>query len=714
VADPNDTNTIVRFEIQRGTNSLGRMDVELFDQDKPETVRNFLLYTYSGAYSNTFLHRCVPGFVVQGGGFSVTNPLGTNRFSAFLEVTNFGRLTNEFLVGPRLSNTLATIAMAKVGGDTNSATSQWFFNLGDNSANLDSQNGGFTVFGRVLESTNINEGTNVLQHFNTLSTSSGIVNLRNLIGTNYQVFSDLPVSYTNTVTRVPNDRELYHVQISVLNRTNQAGQSPPTVSLVSPPPNSRFTNQMVTLRGTASDDVSVARVVYRLQNGPLEIAKGTTNWEVVLSPQLGINTVTIDSIDWEGNRSTNAALSTFLYSVEMPLALEVVGAGSVAGATNGQALRAGAFYTITATPATGNIFDSWSGAANSANPTLTFQVPANGTNFNLKATFLLDPLPQLTGAYQGLFFAPNSPAPENSGFITMTLQANGFFSGGILHRGGSYSYTGLFDGSGSALIQGDVGGINRSITFRLQKTNPAGLITGTISGSTTEVRLERLAAALPITNAPPIGNYTFMLPLNATNAPSQLTPGGNGFGTGTLSQTGALNLSGVLGDGTAFNASATMTRLGRWPLYVTLFGGNSVLLGWLSLPQNQTGNMDGSLQYIRSPDALAATYPAGFSNQVAFMASPYSSAASGSRALNWVHGLAQVSGADLLPGITNLVKLTTDNTLNVQSWRRWYAASKSASNARLTAEETAWPRHSARQDSPPDCAPPTAGSGLRQ
>ena len=203
VADSNDTNTIVRFEIQRGTNSLGRMDVELFDQDKPETVRNFLLYTYSGAYSNTFLHRCAPGFVVQGGGFSVTNPLGTNRFSAFLEVTNFGRLTNEFLVGPRLSNTLATIAMAKVGGETNSATSQWFFNLGDNSANLDNQNGGFTVFGRVLESTNSNEGTNVLQHFNTLSTSSGIVNLRNLIGTNYQVFSDLPVSYSNTVTRVP-------------------------------------------------------------------------------------------------------------------------------------------------------------------------------------------------------------------------------------------------------------------------------------------------------------------------------------------------------------------------------------------------------------------------------------------------------------------------------------------------------------------------------
>src|SRR6185436_18362339 len=153
---------------------------------------------------------------------------------------------------------------------------------------------------------------------------------------------------------------------------------------------------------------------------------------------------------------------------------------SVAGATNGQALRAGAFYTLTAAPANGYVFDSWSGAVNSANPTLTFQVPATATNFSLTARFILDPLPQLTGAYHGLMFAPNSLAPENAGFISMTLQADGFFSGGILHRGGSYTYTGRFDSSGSAVIQGDLGGINRSISLRLQKTNSGGLITGSI------------------------------------------------------------------------------------------------------------------------------------------------------------------------------------------------------------------------------------------
>lgn len=55
------------------------------------------------------------------------------------------------------SNVKGTIAMAKKGADINSATNQWFFNLADNSNNLDRQNGGFTVFGQVIEGMDIVE-----------------------------------------------------------------------------------------------------------------------------------------------------------------------------------------------------------------------------------------------------------------------------------------------------------------------------------------------------------------------------------------------------------------------------------------------------------------------------------------------------------------------------------------------------------------------------
>jgi peptidyl-prolyl cis-trans isomerase A (cyclophilin A) len=49
-----------------------------------------------------------------------------------------------------MSNLRGTIAMAKLGGDPDSATSEFFFNLADNSENLDNQNGGFTVFAQVI------------------------------------------------------------------------------------------------------------------------------------------------------------------------------------------------------------------------------------------------------------------------------------------------------------------------------------------------------------------------------------------------------------------------------------------------------------------------------------------------------------------------------------------------------------------------------------
>ena len=116
---------------------LGDFDVELFDEETPITVANFVGIVNRGDYDNTFFHRSVPGFIVQGGGFQATTQD---------EIPSVDPIMNE----PGISNTRGTIAMAKLGDDPDSATTQWFFNLGDNSENLDNQNGGFTAFGRVL------------------------------------------------------------------------------------------------------------------------------------------------------------------------------------------------------------------------------------------------------------------------------------------------------------------------------------------------------------------------------------------------------------------------------------------------------------------------------------------------------------------------------------------------------------------------------------
>ena len=120
---------------------LGDIEIELLEEDAPKTVANFLEYVDSDSYKLTFIHRSVPGFIIQGGGFAFDAESGTAS-----GIPTFPTVENEF----KVSNTRGTLAMAKLDGDPDSASSQWFINLADNSANLDNANGGYTVFARVV------------------------------------------------------------------------------------------------------------------------------------------------------------------------------------------------------------------------------------------------------------------------------------------------------------------------------------------------------------------------------------------------------------------------------------------------------------------------------------------------------------------------------------------------------------------------------------
>src|SRR3954469_7620707 len=73
---------------------FGDIEVELYDQDKPVTVQNFIQYVQSGRYQDMFAHRIVPGFVIQGGGYTVTNRNATNL--TFMPVPAYPKITNEF------------------------------------------------------------------------------------------------------------------------------------------------------------------------------------------------------------------------------------------------------------------------------------------------------------------------------------------------------------------------------------------------------------------------------------------------------------------------------------------------------------------------------------------------------------------------------------------------------------------------------------------
>ena len=170
-ADP-DTEQAVRFDTTKGI-----FDVALYATATPLTVSNFLNYANRGDYSNSVVHRAVTNFIVQGGGFKSANP-------NFTSIPTNSSPLNE----PGIANLRGTIAMAKMAGNPNSATSQWFVNVADNTANLDNQNGGFTAFGRVC-----GNGLAVADAIAALPTTSYVVPVNG----GATQFDDVPVDTTN-------------------------------------------------------------------------------------------------------------------------------------------------------------------------------------------------------------------------------------------------------------------------------------------------------------------------------------------------------------------------------------------------------------------------------------------------------------------------------------------------------------------------------------
>lgn len=123
--------------------NMGNIRIELFPDRAPKTVENFLAYVDDGFYDGTIFHRVIPGFMIQGGGF--TPDMSEKNTRAPIE--------NESQGGA--ANARGTIAMARTG-DPHSATAQFYINHTDNSSMLDygsrgPNQWGYAVFGRVTQ-----------------------------------------------------------------------------------------------------------------------------------------------------------------------------------------------------------------------------------------------------------------------------------------------------------------------------------------------------------------------------------------------------------------------------------------------------------------------------------------------------------------------------------------------------------------------------------
>ena len=131
--------------------SMGNIEIELYDDKAPVSAKNFASYAKSNFYNGTIFHRVIPGFMVQGGGFTAD----------FKQKTAKTPIKNEADNG--LRNLRGTISMARTA-DKDSATSQFFLNVADN-AFLDhgQRDFGYAVFGKVVKGMDVVEKISQVQ-----------------------------------------------------------------------------------------------------------------------------------------------------------------------------------------------------------------------------------------------------------------------------------------------------------------------------------------------------------------------------------------------------------------------------------------------------------------------------------------------------------------------------------------------------------------------
>ncbi|MCB1671468.1 MAG: peptidylprolyl isomerase [Gammaproteobacteria bacterium] len=244
--------------IVRVSTTVGDFSIELYDAVTWRTVANFLGYVNGEAldingdplggtvnFNQTYLHRTqsaeTQGIgIVQGGAY---------RFQSFtgpIPITTSGLIPN-VLNEPQYSNTRGTIAMAKIAGNPDSASYQWFFNTSDNSNPLDIDNGGFTVFGQVLGGA---DGSDTEAGMQVLDTIQGLQKYRPCVVSVACPRADFAPIVTEEYGGKP-DEEFVFVSMAVVSRYSQA------VNLFEP------LSQQI-MGAVAVDDVAAYRIRFQV------------------------------------------------------------------------------------------------------------------------------------------------------------------------------------------------------------------------------------------------------------------------------------------------------------------------------------------------------------------------------------------------------------------------------------------------------------------
>lgn len=700
-------NTIVRFQLRNGVTVFGNIDVELYDNEKPLTVSNFLYYVRSGAFDHSIIHRAVPGFILQGGQYTVPNPYFPTAANHLNRIVEGAPIPSELTNSRVIPNTFGTLAMALSGDENgpilNSATTSWFFNTIDNEDDLSD----YTVFGKVKS------GQKFLTYFNALREDRGLINM---FGINYLSsscdlvaidgeegfgLSFLPVVYQ--FFDCPLNNDLFNVTISVLSSpTNTTDSAAPVLAITSPARNATVTTNAINASGTIRDNISAETITFYTSYGAklTPVIEGTT-WSLALSnfPAAG-STFVVEAEDANGNRVT--AQSSFTYEVKLPIAIFAIGSGTgkILGLTNGQNLVIGKAYTITGKPDPANFFIAWLTNSSTANGSLSYTFTM-ATNLALAAQFETNLFFAAQGTYSGLFNPTNDEvALDNSGFFSLKVNDRGVYSAKISVDGGVIPFSGAFGYSGFnthfLFNHPKLPGFTR-VQLAIDLLGESDQVTGLITNFYSTTVSNFVATNLVVTNftttnivatnlwvvenisrhwksvltadratfnarlnpALQAGKYTVVLPHDTNSASG---PDGDGYGTVNVSTAGGITFAGALPDGTKVTQKTSLSKNGEWPLFASLYKGKGSLISWVTFTDQPDSDLTGLFNWLKQSQP-AKSYASGITNEATLTGSRFTPNST-NNILSVSNALLSFVGGNLAEDFTNAIAIDPKNKVS--------------------------------------------------
>jgi hypothetical protein len=233
------------------------------------------------------------------------------------------------------------------------------------------------------------------------------------------------------------------------------------------------------------------------------------------------------------------------------------------------------------------------------------------SSFSAPVNSAITPSLPAGGTYNGLFLEDAGARLSRAGSFTITVTARGTYSGRLQLGDNRYSFTGRFDSQGRAISSvARENDLPLTLELQMGSGDQADQIFGRVTDGVWVAAVSGDRAAFNATTnpSPYAGSYTVLIPGSDEGS----APMGTGFARIIVDANGLAQFAGKLVDGTKISYSAPVSKDGFLPLYIPLYSGKGAIMGWLSMGNGASDGVNGTLVWMKSPDASAAYFSNGF------------------------------------------------------------------------------------------------------